>query len=270
MFQDHFLSYRRFAYLKVASLLVLGAGIAYSLDEPPVPPNGGTVLGYVLGTIAGLLCLWLLWFGVRKRAYRSDAGVMRGWLSAHVYLGLAVLIVATLHAGFQMSWTLHGLTYVLLVAVVASGMTGIWMYVRYPGALSEVLDGKTPDALAREVAELDERSAALASECPGPVRAALAAAAAGPLYTRFWQPYTGRNRGCATAAALRAITASGATKPVQRAYELVAVRQQLLQRLRTYVRLRKRAELWLLFHVPLSLGLIGALIAHVVSVFFYW
>jgi hypothetical protein len=36
------------------------------------------------------------------------------------------------------------------------------------------------------------------------------------------------------------------------------------------VRLRKWAEVWLLFHVPMSLALIAALVAHVVAVFFYW
>ena len=270
MFQDHFLSYRRFLYLKAAFLLTLLAAASYIVDEPPVPPNGGTLLGYVLGTIAGVLCLWLLAFGVRKRAFRSDAGVMRGWLSAHVYLGVAVLIVATLHAGFQLSWTVHGVTYVLLVIVVVSGMSGVWMYFRYPRQLSEVLDGKTPDALLRDIADLDDRCAQLAPDCPVPVRAALAAAAAGPLYAHGLQRYTGRNRRCATAACLRVLAAAGAAKAVQSAYELQSHRLHLLGRLRAYVRLRKWAEVWLLFHVPLSLALIAALVAHVVAVFFYW
>jgi hypothetical protein len=29
-------------------------------------------------------------------------------------------------------------------------------------------------------------------------------------------------------------------------------------------------EVWLFFHVPMSFGLIAALIAHIVSVFLYW
>ena len=29
-------------------------------------------------------------------------------------------------------------------------------------------------------------------------------------------------------------------------------------------------EIWLYFHVPLSFGLLAALTAHIVSVFFYW
>ena len=29
-------------------------------------------------------------------------------------------------------------------------------------------------------------------------------------------------------------------------------------------------DIWLYFHVPLSFALLAALIAHIVSVFFYW
>src|SRR6478752_8022039 len=58
--------------------------LAYALHSPAVPPNGGTWLGYTLGTIAGLLILWLMFFGVRKRSY-SGTSNLRGWLSAHVY-----------------------------------------------------------------------------------------------------------------------------------------------------------------------------------------
>jgi hypothetical protein len=34
--------------------------------------------------------------------------------------------------------------------------------------------------------------------------------------------------------------------------------------------LKARLDLWLFIHVPLSIALIAALVAHVVSVFFYW
>ena len=35
----------------------------------PEPPNGGTWLGYTLGTIGALLIVWLMLFGIRKRRY---------------------------------------------------------------------------------------------------------------------------------------------------------------------------------------------------------
>ena len=60
---------------------------AYWIDDPQEPANGGTVLGYTLGTIAALLIVLLAWFGIRKRRYASTLGSVQGWLSAHVYLG---------------------------------------------------------------------------------------------------------------------------------------------------------------------------------------
>ena len=47
-------------------------------------------------------------------------------------------------------------------------------------------------------------------------------------------------------------------------------KSELLRRLRTYVRAATLVRLWLYFHVPLSIGALVALVAHVVAVFFYW
>src|SRR6478736_3963368 len=74
-----------------SAMLSAVAGFAYGFHEPSTKPYGGSALGYALGTVAALLVLWLLWFGVRKRLYRSTLGSVQGWLSAHVYLGTALL-----------------------------------------------------------------------------------------------------------------------------------------------------------------------------------
>src|ERR671937_308841 len=106
---ESFLVYRSFRYLKLSLALMLLS-----------------ILGYTLGTLGALLILWLLWFGVRKRQYHSRLGQVTGWLSGHVYLGSALLVVATLHSGFQFGWNVHTLTYVLMVVVIASGFYGVF------------------------------------------------------------------------------------------------------------------------------------------------
>ena len=79
--------------------------MAYAWHQPAVKPYGGTWLGYTLGSIGALLVLWLMWFGVRKRRYSSNAGTVQGWLSAHVYLGTSLLVIATLHTGWKSAGT---------------------------------------------------------------------------------------------------------------------------------------------------------------------
>ena len=110
-----FLQYRGKRYLWIGLALCVVAVLAYGWHAPLSPPNGGTWLGYTLGTIGALLILWLTALGVRKRSYSSTLGTVQGWVSAHVYLGLALLIVATLHTGFQFGWNVHTLAYVLMV-----------------------------------------------------------------------------------------------------------------------------------------------------------
>jgi len=119
---ESILAFRKRRYLWLALGISLLAIVAYLLNDPQEPPNGGTVLGYTLGTIGALLILWLTWFGVRKRRYSSTRGTVQGWLSAHVYLGVALLVIVLLHAGFQFGVNVHTLAFVLMVLVIASGL----------------------------------------------------------------------------------------------------------------------------------------------------
>ncbi|MGH8583847.1 MAG: hypothetical protein ACREWG_13925 [Gammaproteobacteria bacterium] len=158
------LVYRRFLYLR-ASLALAGVSIAvYLWHEPAVPPNGGTWLGYTLGTVGAVLILWLLWFGVRKRQFHSTLGSVQGWLSAHIYLGTALLVVATLHSGFQLGWNVHGLAYVLMVLVILSGFFGVFVYIRLPALVTQNRSGLTRDAMRAEIADLDRQCLALADQ----------------------------------------------------------------------------------------------------------
>ncbi len=74
------LAYGRYLYFKVALAVVAAVVIAYLWDKPPGGRNGGTVLGYTLGTIGALLILWLLWFGIRKRRYETGKVQLLAWL----------------------------------------------------------------------------------------------------------------------------------------------------------------------------------------------
>ena len=76
---------------------------------------------------------------------------LKAWTSAHVYLGLSLVVIATLHTGFQLGWNVHTLAYALMLLVIASGIYGIAVYAALPAALSsnreEMTETQMLDAL---------------------------------------------------------------------------------------------------------------------------
>lgn len=152
---ESFVSYRNFLYLKVALGLCLVAILAYAVHDPADPPNGGTWLGYTLGSLGAGLVVWLAWFGVRRRSYSGNVSRVAAWLSGHIYLGGALVVIATLHSGFQLGWNVHSLAYALTLLVIASGFYGLYTYVAYPARITANRGGMTREAMIAEVAELD-------------------------------------------------------------------------------------------------------------------
>ena len=271
------LTYRRYYYLKI-SLLLAGAAILLYLEHDPVgPPNGGTWLGYTLGALGALMIVWLMWLGVRKRQYHSSTGTLAGWLSAHVYLGTSLLVIATLHSGFQFGWNVHTLSYALMVAVIASGFYGVYAYLRYPTLMTENRSGHTLTAMLLEIAELDRQCRETALPLSDEIaRAVLGSNNNTPIGGSLWAQLTAQYPNCGTARALRIVQrlareAEGAQLKAGR--ELLACltkKRQKVQQARRYVQHKAKLEAWLYLHVPLAFGLLATLVAHIISVFFYW
>lgn len=271
------LEYAGFRWLKVGVLASLAALGAYLWHEPPIKPYGGTPLGYTLGTIAAALILWLLWFGVRKRRYASRVGTVQGWLSAHVYLGTALVVVTTLHAGFELGWNVHSLAYVLMLLVVASGFYGVYVYLRVPRLMTDNLGEDTLDSVFVRVADVDRELGARALSLPdallGATDRSIKETRVGGSIARL---LTGRDRKCPTQAALRdwpqlsrGLTGETANL-AKEVFGLLLQKDQLLARARRDLRHKALLDLWLFIHVPLAVMLLAALVAHVVSVFIYW
>ncbi len=134
-----FIDKDNYFFLKAASLLSLASIVLYVVHDPVGPPSGNSWLGYTLGTIAGLIILWLLWFGVRKRTYINNRYSLVQWLSGHVWLGTSLLILATLHCGFQFDPNMHTVFYIVMVLTVLSGMVGVYFYIKVPATISRNL-----------------------------------------------------------------------------------------------------------------------------------
>ncbi len=270
-------AYANFRWLKITVALLAVTIGAYAWHRPTGAPNGGTWLGYTLGTIGTLIIVWLLWFGVRKRQYASTAGTLLGWLSAHVYLGTALIVIATLHAGFQVGWNVHTLAYMLMLAAIVSGFFGVYAYLRYPRVMTDNMGEDTLESLLIRIADLDRQARALALNLPDSVNQLVLAAAQGTRIGGSWlQQLSGRDRACPTNAAINGVQVVGKSlrgneaRINQQLYTVLLRKQELIARSRRDVAYKARLELWLFFHVPLSIALLAALTAHVVSVFFYW
>ena len=135
---DHvsFLKHRGYRWLWIALLLCIVTGLGYAFIDQEPRPNGGSWYGYTLGTIGLLLIVWLSLLGVRKRKITEGNWSLKAWTSAHVYLGLALIVVGTLHTGFQIGWNVHTLAYFLMLLVIISGLYGVIVYATLPTTLS--------------------------------------------------------------------------------------------------------------------------------------
>ncbi len=92
----------------------------------------------------------------------------------------------------------------------------------------------------------------------------------------FARSFPGATANVPTAAAVVGLQAVGKTlrandaRVNQQVYALMVRKQELVNRARRAVKLKARIDVWLYVHVPLTIALIAALTAHIVSVFYYW
>ncbi len=293
MYQS-FLQYARARYLWVAVVLVIVSAVIYAMQSPAAPRNGGTWLGFTLGTIGLVIIAWLTLFGVRKRMYSAGRTQVEGWLSAHVYLGASLLVLATLHTGGELGWNVHTLAYVLMVVVILSGFYGVYVYRRYPALIAQNRGGQSRETYLQDLAAVDRDVRGAAATASPRVRAAVVSALE---RTALGGGNLDLLRG-RDLSLVELPSAEGAARPVSNTGQLrilgflssqlaespggrdaevlqnlinqFARRKALIDVVARDLRLQWRMRFWLFFHVPLTFGLWGALLAHALSVFFYW
>ena len=290
---ESILAFRGRRYLWVALLVVAAAIAAYWFDDPQEPANGGTALGYALGTIGALLILLLTGFGVRKRRYASTLGTVQGWLSAHVYLGVALLLIVTLHAGFQFGANIHTFAFVVMLFVVLSGLFGVTVYLRYPERMSDNRGGAPRSELIDQLEDIDRRSMRAAENLGAEfVEFVTSGVQRTQLGATLWQRLRAHdtsqilvrdggetrivaNRRQETALDWLADQQSRAgdaetAASIGELSALIRNKRKLLRQLGEDLKLQAVLEIWLYVHVPMTAALLVALFAHIVTVFMYW
>lgn len=274
---EGFLSYQSYRWLKIGLVISFVVILIYGFHNPQPRPNGGSWYGYILGTIGALLILWLTLLGVRKRMMTTGRWSLKAWTSAHVYLGLSLVIVGTLHTGFQFGWNIHTLAYVLMMLVIISGIYGITAYASLPRALSanrgETTQMQMLDSLRMIDRQLHDQAQPLDHHYAEMVRMSLDDDPfGGGLVARL----TGKYPKCGTRRAQAAIrnAEAGANPQTAEALDridtLLERKEAALERIRQHLRLKALLEIWLYFHIPLTIALIAALFVHIFAVFYYW
>jgi hypothetical protein len=272
-----FLGYRRFRHAKLAVVLIAACIGVYVWDEPIGGRSGSTWVGWGLGGLASGLMLWLLWFGVRKRSYFSTSSSLQSWLSAHVYLGLSLLVIVPLHSGFEFGWNYHNLAQMLVLVVIVSGLVGIGMYARVPDLMTRNRRGQKIDTLFEQLADLDAECASVALTLPDFYARATETAINETYIGGGWlRQFSGRDPRCGTARALRMVQDHRAElgneqrANIARIVELFGRKLALLERIRRDVRYKALMDVWLFFHIPFAVASVIAVAVHVFIVFYYW
>ena len=288
-----FLAYDDFRFLKIALVAVVLAIVLYVAVPPYGERFGGGWAGYTLGTVGALLIVWLTWFGYRKRTYNperkyvsahghdsaaveeahplEDPSRLARRLSAHVYLGLALLIIATLHTGFHFGWNIHTLAYALMCVVIVSGIYGVVAYVRYPRQMTENRENLTLAQMQAQItaidAELRRRVMPLDDATTTIIRDSLDHT---PIGGSMWRQVSGCYPDCGTAKAIALLRAN--PKESDETWRMLRSKLDekatFVGRLRHDIRFKALMDIWLYLHVPLTFALLAALIAHIVSVFY--
>ena len=265
---EGFLRHARFRWAWIAGALSVVSIAVYALIDPQPRPSGGTWYGYTLGTVGALLILWLTALGIRKRNITQGKWSLKAWTSAHVYLGLSLIVIGTLHTGFQFGWNIHTLAWALMMLVIVSGLVGVALYATLPSALSRNRGEQTQMQMLGAIEAIDRQLAAMAqpfdaADAASVTRSLEHSTIGGRLVSRL----TGLHLRCGNRAALRTFAERPDRLPL---IALLVRKDALIAQARRHARLKAWLEVWLYVHVPATIALIAALIAHIVSVFFYW
>lgn len=302
------LRYMNYRYFKAASLLMIVATAAYFFHQPVTGAYGGTWLGYLLGILSTLIAIALALYGVRKHLApirmerrslsnvsslpqdvpdrrvheanwsRHHGATLQGWLSAHVYMGVALIVLTTLHTGFQFGWNVHTLSYVLLMIVIISGCYGMYAYLRFPRLMTDNMGGiDTLGSLLLEIGNLDRQASAKSLQFSDDICALVHKAVQETrIGGNLIQQLTAYQHNCPTAQAVKQLQVLGKSlkydqlKSFDDLYSVVAHKEALVKRARRDVMYRAQMEFWLYVHTPFSIAFLAALMAHIVAIFYYW
>jgi hypothetical protein len=130
----------------VATIVLCINGLSYyilSSDQRIASPKHAAlkpsgVIGNALGIAGAVLLLLMYLYPLRKKwKWLSRKGKTKHWLDYHILMGLVGPVLITFHSSFKLQGV-AGFAYWSMIAVVASGIVGRYLYGRIPRKLGAV------------------------------------------------------------------------------------------------------------------------------------
>ena len=265
--------WRRWSYWPLIGLSALYIG--YAMTQYP---HGGSMIGIGYGVLGLLVILILMYFGVRKRQYKSSLGTLQGWLHAHIYLGILAFVIILFHSGFRFHDKIAVSAFVLLTLVVASGIVGAILYTVVPPKMINVEANLSAEDLSEQINQLAQSMSRLAARQSGAFQRLcdylIESERPGP--SAGWRIiFTGRpprpfESSSDNLTDLIANVDPAETTQLTQLLVLARQRTQLHDRLIRKQRYINILAVWLYVHLPLSFAMMAAVVAHITAFFWYW
>lgn len=268
---ESFVWHRRGRWFWVNLTTIIVLTIFYFDNHPIGGRSGATWLGYTYGFIATAGIAYLMWYGMRKRAYYTSSNTLKGCLSAHIWLGVSLAIIVPLHAGFSYGMNLHTLAYVLMDLVIASGIYGAIQYSNTAQLIAAHRGGGHSHQLLEQLERLSKEIAQLVSTKSAELRALQkqtdfnVQAGVWACLRRELVPYQDQKQLTDQLAALAPSEYEDGLKLLS----LVTRKREVALRLQEDVRTLTKLRIWLWIHLPASCALLVAVMAHIYVVFLY-
>lgn len=240
---------------------------AYTDLHPVLRPSG--VVGNLLG-IAGLSLMVVMHVYTLRKHLRVMRrwGSLTTWLELHIFCGFFGPALITLHTSFKFNG-LVSVAYWSMLAVVASGFVGRYLYVMIPRSIRghELDDAE----LAARSAELKARvvEAGLADDVVERIHAFETAVVPASAADTTWSGLAfGELAAKLRLARLRryARRHSPDRRLVDDALATIAERAQLLSRIAYLKKTKKLFDLWRVYHKPLAIVMALIVVLHVATV----
>lgn len=271
MTHETFINYKSWRWFWISLAGIVAAIIFYCINDPILPQSGSTEYGYTLGIICGVLMVYLLWYGSRKRSYFSKFTTLREVLSAHIWIGIALLFLIPLHTGFRFHWNVHTYTFIFCILTIITGIWGTYFYRVLP---KEISSNRGEGSLKTHIEQFNSNTAEIVKlnkATEGRLESFISFVDNIKLPTVITL-LLGKRAVCRShlesSDALSMVTNDDRASALK-VIELADKKFEVIQKIEKEVMVQTWLKLWLYFHVPLACGAGILLIIHIIVVLYF-